>query len=72
MFLPNIVLLDINCLPDEILEEMFQFVWDSDGDAAFAVLSLVVGGGKSSSRTKFSEEGCISGGLPQYMTGVQR
>ena len=41
MFLPNIVLLDINCLPDEILEEIFQFVWDSDGDAAFAVLSLV-------------------------------
>ena len=41
MLIPNIFPLDINCLPNEVLEEIFQFVWFSEGDAAISVLCLV-------------------------------
>ena len=32
---------DIDCLPDEILQEVFERVCESDGDPAIGVLSLV-------------------------------
>ena len=33
--------LHINNLPNELLQEVFEYVWFSDGDAAIATLSLV-------------------------------
>ena len=33
--------LDINSLPDDVLEEVFEYVWNSEGDAAIVTLSLV-------------------------------
>ena len=35
------VCLGIDCLPDEVLSEILQFVCDSEGDAAILTLSLV-------------------------------
>ena len=61
--------LHINNLPDEVLQEVFEYVWFVDGDAAIANLSLVCKSWKALVGMIFFAAVFILGGFLHAMTG---